>query len=64
MTKGAHRCSTVYYLKGLILLNPLPIIILYLLPSSLILAQVTSKAPKMLGVSKVPSSSMTSLFDS
>ena len=46
------------------LTQPLPIIILYLLPSSLILAQVTSKAPEMLDVSKVPSSSMNSLFDS
>ena len=46
------------------LTQPLPIIILYLLPSSLILAQVTSKAQEMLDVSKVPSSSMNSLFDS
>ena len=54
----------ILFERFLILLNPLPIIILYLLPSSLILAQVTSKAPEMLDVSKVPSSSMNSLFDS
>ena len=54
----------ILFQRFIILLNPLLIIILYLLPSSLILAQVTSKAPEMLDVSKVPSSSMNSLFDS
>ena len=54
----------ILFQRFIILLNPLLIIILYLLPSSLILAQVTSKAPEMLDVSKVPNSSMNSLFDS